>query len=566
MSDSTKQPATDGPAYVLRLTKSGACLDLHAGQSYSIGSDPEADLKLSGDDFVSRRHAWIRVLQGGTVELSDGPSRNGTFVNSQLVTQTGLRVGDRVMIGDTELVLEGGTLPAASAAPKPKRGPASHDTPVRPPRTAQRVSQEPADSGPLFAYRGKVHEKVVQWLLKCKPGDSSDEQRQALVESLLDQVMGEDRPPRGVARAEARRTILRDLTGMGPIEPLLQDDDIEEIMVNSEDVIYVASHGRIKRIPARFLNRTQLMNVIEKIVTPLGKQIDEATPRVDATLPDGSRVNAIIPPLALAGPCVTIRKFRKSGFTAQDLIDKGAINERMLAFFQLCVANRLNILISGGTGSGKTTMLNMFSSFIPPGERIVTIEDTPELRLMQDHVVRLQTRTANIEGRGEVSIRDLVINALRMRPDRIVVGECRGGEALDMIQAMNTGHDGSLTTAHANSPRDALRRLEVMCLMSGMQIPMEAVREQIASAINVVVQIARFFDGSRRVVSVAEVTGIQSGNHSLHEIFEFRREGFDADGNVKGAFACTGAPPPLVDSFAEMGVSVDRGLFREGPM
>jgi pilus assembly protein CpaF len=304
------------------------------------------------------------------------------------------------------------------------------------------------------------------------------------------------------------------------------------------------------------------MATIERIVSPLGRRIDESSPMVDARLKDGSRVNAIIPPLALRGPCITIRKFSDRKLTDRDLIRFGAVNENMVEFMRTCVLQRSNIVVSGGTGSGKTTLLNILSNFIPIEERVITVEDAAELKLVQPHVVALEARPANMEGKGSVTIRDLVKNCLRMRPDRIVVGECRGGEALDMLQAMNTGHDGSLTTAHANSPRDMLRRLEVMVLMAGMDLPVSAIREQVASAVDIVIQQTRFGDGSRRVSCISEVTGIESGTIQLGDIFRYQQQGFDENGRVRGQFVATGLVPKFYEELRERGIDVDMSIFK----
>jgi pilus assembly protein CpaF len=327
--------------------------------------------------------------------------------------------------------------------------------------------------------------------------------------------------------------------------------------------VFVERDGRLERVGKAFSSEHALSGVIERIVAPLGRHIDESSPLVDARLRDGSRVNAIIPPLSLKGPCITIRKFKRERLGAHHLIGFGALTQAMATFLEACVAARRNLLISGGTGSGKTTLLNVLSSFIPQSERIVTIEDAAELQLAQEHWVQLETRPRNIEGKGEIAIRDLVRNALRMRPDRIVVGECRGGEALDMLQAMNTGHDGSLTTLHANTPRDALSRLTTMVLMSGMELPIQAIREQIASAVNIVVQVTRFAEGSRKITAISEVSGMESGVISMQDIFVFQQDGFGDDGKVRGRFVATGCVPKFYDDLHRRGMRVDRSIFSE---
>jgi len=368
--------------------------------------------------------------------------------------------------------------------------------------------------------------------------------------------------PSGVASKQIIEQVVAESIGLGPIEPLLQDDSISEVMVNGPQDVYVEQQGRLARVPVRFIDARSLMSVIERIVTPLGRRIDEGAPMVDARLADGSRVNAIIPPLSLVGPVLTIRKFSKKRFDMDRLVEIGTMSQEMADFLKVCVEHRLNVVVSGGTGSGKTTLLNALSDFIPDSERIVTIEDAAELRLSQRHVISLEARPANVEGKGHIAIRDLVKNSLRMRPDRIVVGECRGGEALDMLQAMNTGHDGSMTTGHANSPRDLLSRLEVMVLMSGMDLPVRAIREQISSAVNVVVQQSRFKDGKRRVTDIVEVRGMEGDTILLQTLFHFQQKGVDTDGNSIGEFSGAGYAPSFYEGLLEAGVELDRDIFK----
>ncbi len=352
--------------------------------------------------------------------------------------------------------------------------------------------------------------------------------------------------------------IIDDLLGYGPLQPLLDDPDISEVMVNGPKKVYIERKGKLTKTNITFDNNEQVLRLIEKIILPLGRRIDSESPTVDARLPDGSRVNAVIEPVAIDGPTITIRKFMRDKLSVDQLITYGSITRNMAEFLRACVVARFNILISGGTGSGKTTLLNVLSGFIPEDERIVTIEDAAELKLQQEHVVRMETKPANIEGRNHVSIRDLVRNSLRMRPDRIVVGECRGGEALDMLQAMNTGHDGSLTTLHANAPRDALSRLETMCLMSGLDLPVRVIREQVASAIDVIVQQSRMKDGSRKVTSITEVSGMEGDTIVMTEVFRYEQTGIDKDGNVIGELRPTGIRPLFTPRLEAAG-------FRLGP-
>lgn len=355
--------------------------------------------------------------------------------------------------------------------------------------------------------------------------------------------------------------LISEILGLGPIEPLLKDPSVTEVMVNGPDSIYIERKGRLQKTDVRFRNTEHLMHIIDRIVTAVGRRVDESSPMVDARLADGSRVNVIIPPLSLIGPCVTIRKFSKDVLTVDKMIEFGSFDQRMAEFLEDCVKGRLNIVVSGGAGSGKTTLLNVLSSYVPATERIVTLEDSAELQLKQDHVVTLETRPPNIEGEGEVTMRDLVRNALRMRPDRIIVGECRTGEALDMLQAMNTGHDGSMTTAHANSARDALSRLETMVLMSGMELPLRAIRSQIASAVDIIVQIARLRDGSRKIINIAEVTGMEGDIITLQDLFYFENHGVDQDGRITGAFLTSGLRPLCTEKLAMNGVTLPPDLF-----
>ncbi len=357
-------------------------------------------------------------------------------------------------------------------------------------------------------------------------------------------------------KKKIKEELLDEIIGFGPITGLLSDSNVNEIMVNGPDHVYIEKSGKLVLTDAKFKNDNHVLHVIKKIVAPIGRRIDESSPMVDARLPNGSRVNAIIPPLSIDGPSITIRKFSEDPFKVDDLVRFGTLTSKMGELIKYCVEGRLNIVVSGGTGSGKTTTLNVLSSFIPEDERIVTIEDAAELQLSQEHVVRLETRPVNIEGKGEVTIRDLVKNSLRMRPDRIIVGEVRSGEALDMLQAMNTGHDGSLTTGHANSPRDMLSRLETMVLMSGMNLPIKAIRDQVASAIDIIVQQSRLMDGSRKITYITEVQGMEGDVIILQDIFKFEQKGLDSKGKVKGEFVSTGIMPKFVQKLKEKGINI----------
>ncbi|MDY4474823.1 CpaF family protein [Mitsuokella sp.] len=387
-------------------------------------------------------------------------------------------------------------------------------------------------------------------------------QIETLIGDYCQRVLDED--PFAIPQGEKPRLIadIRDeVLGLGPIEALRKDDSITEIMVNGPHQVFVERMGKLELTDAKFHDTAHLMNIIERILTPLGRRVDESSPLVDARLEDGSRVNIIIPPLSLIGPCLTIRKFSKTPLTVDNLISFGTMDEKMATFLRACIKARVNILVSGGTGSGKTTTLNVISSFIPEGERIVTIEDAAELRLQQQHVVTLEARPANLEGRGAITIRDLVRNALRMRPDRIIVGEVRTGEALDMLQAMNTGHDGSLTTAHANSPRDALSRLETMVMMSGLELPERAIREQISSAIDLILHQSRMRDGSRKITHITEVQHMEGTTITTQDLFRFEQTGFDNNGKVLGHFMPTGMQPEFLEKFEISGIKLPEGFF-----
>jgi len=393
---------------------------------------------------------------------------------------------------------------------------------------------------------------------------SQTDEVRATIEEMFDQILTEENIV--LSRAERQRlfeSIVAEILGYGPIEPLLRDESITEIMVNGAKQIYIERNGKLEKTNYVFESDDHAMRIIDRIVAPLGRRIDESQPYVDARLPDGSRVNAIIPPLALNGPTLTIRKFSKKPLTIQNLIDFGTVTPEAVEFLRACVVSRLNAVVSGGTGSGKTTLLNILSGFIPDDERIITVENAAELQLRQDHVVTLESRPPNIEGKGEVTIRDLVNNCLRMRPDRIVVGECRAGEALDMLQAMNTGHDGSLTTAHSNSPRDTLARLETMCLMAGMDLPIRAIREQVASAVDVIVHEERMRDGSRKVVNVTEVQGMEGDVIVMQDIFTFEQTGFEG-GKVIGRLKPTGIRPKFMDKIEAMNIRLPPSIFGIG--
>ena len=412
--------------------------------------------------------------------------------------------------------------------------------------------------------KARLHRAIINRMDLTKLGQLDPEQLHNEVARLAEDLLtAENAPLSAFERERLVGEVRHELFGLGPLEPLLADQTICDILINSPSQIYVERGGRLVRTEVAFKDDEHLMRVIERIVSSVGRRIDESSPMVDARLKDGSRVNAIIPPLALDGPVLSIRRFGSDPLRMAKLIEYDALTKDMADMFEMCVRARLNVLISGGTGAGKTTLLNALSSYIPNDERIVTIEDSAELQLQQPHVVRLETRPANIEGRGEVTQRDLVKNALRMRPDRIVIGEVRGGEAIDMLQAMNTGHDGSLTTIHANTPRDALARIETMIQMTGMRLSDRAMRQQVASALDIVIQAARLSDGTRRVTSISEITGMEGETITMQEIFHFERKGVDKDGKVLGRYRPTGVRPRFAERLKQYGMQLPRVFFEE---
>jgi pilus assembly protein CpaF len=388
-----------------------------------------------------------------------------------------------------------------------------------------------------------------------------EENAREKIRQIIDEVVMNGRLPEGIDALRLEEDVFNEAMRLGPLEELLADDSISEIMVNGPSKVYIERSGRIELSDCQFSDDASVLSIIERIVSPIGRRIDESMPYVDARLADGSRVNAIIAPLALSGPTITIRKFSKKAYSTEDFVKFGTWTRNAAEFMKLCVLLRKNIVVAGGTGSGKTTLLNLLSSFIPEDERIITVEDAAELKLQQPHVIRLEARPPNIEGKGAVTIRDLVKNCLRMRPDRIIVGECRSGEALDMLQAMNTGHDGSLTTVHANSPRDVISRLETMVLMSGMELPSKAIREQISSAVDIIIHESRYSDGTRKVAAITEVTGLEGNQIVMQDIFIFRQTGVAENGKILGHFEPTGSVPTWFDTLSGMGLSIDPKMF-----
>jgi pilus assembly protein CpaF len=410
--------------------------------------------------------------------------------------------------------------------------------------------------------KGRVHRKLIERLNLSSLDKLSREQVVDAIRKVVHDLLAQESAPLNFEeREELVRQVLDEIFGLGPIEPLMQDPEVSDILVNTYKQVYIERHGKLETTDVRFQDDKHLLQVIDRIVSAVGRRIDDSSPMVDARLADGSRVNAIIKPLAIDGPHLSIRKFKRDALSGEDLINKESLTEPMLELLKGIVRARLNVIISGGTGAGKTTLLNILSSFIPVTERIVTIEDSAELQLKQPHVVRLETRPANIEGMGEVPQRLLLINALRMRPDRIIMGECRGGEAVDMLQAMNTGHDGSITTIHANTPRDALSRIETMVSMSSLDLPERAVRQQIASAVQVVIQVSRLSDGTRKVVQIAEISGMEGDVITMQDIFVFERHGIGEDERVLGKFKASGIRPKFTERLKAYGIDLGSLLF-----
>jgi pilus assembly protein CpaF len=523
----------------------------------TIGRVAANDLVLS-DISVSKRHAELRRTGDG-IWVRDLDSTNGCLLGGRPLAsgeEVAWPPGQDLRIGVFTLAHENGHRARKEKPRHPKADEAA---------TRRKSSETRQKTPEVIRLRNQVHRRLLEMidLRRLDLKEVDDQKLREQCHEILKRIMNDYRQqiPQGLPEAEFVKDVLDEALGLGPLEDLIADPDVSEIMVNRKDQIFVERKGRLKLSPKIFSSDLSLMGVITRIVGPIGRRVDESSPMVDARLKDGSRVNVIIPPLALNGPSVTIRKFPASPLRVTDLIRFGTLTDAMAAFIQACVVHRKNIVISGGTGSGKTTTLNILSGYVPDDERIVTIEDAAELQLPQEHVVRMESRPPNIEGKGAVSIRDLVRNALRMRPDRIIVGECRGGEALDMLQAMNTGHDGSLTTGHANSPEDMLSRLETMVMMSGEDLPSRAIREQIASGIDFIIQQTRFSCGTRKVTHIAEVAGIEEGRVMLQSIFYFKQEGFDSDGKTRGRFMATGWIPRFYDELQQRGIEMDMTIF-----
>jgi pilus assembly protein CpaF len=527
-----------------------------------IGSGPDCLVRIQGRG-IGARHARLDVTQDGRFSVVDLGCPAGTRVNGERVVTAGpLGAWDVLRVGDAEIriadLAAGG---AASRADSTDRGYAD---------AAFSASDATGGAVPgeafLAAARRAHRELLGQLDLRRRDvAGMSDLALRQLAASVLRPIAAGEHPGNGVEADRLVEFVLDEALGLGPLEPLLADDSVREIMVNGPDAIFTECGGRITRAAYRFSGEPALRGIVDRIVAPVGRRVDDASPMVDARLPDGSRVNVVVPPLALRGTAVTIRRFGKRRPSAQDLLENATLSPDMLDFLRTCVVHRRNMIVSGGTGSGKTTLLNVLSSLIPREERVVTIEDSAELAFDHPNLVALETRPRNMEGRGEITVRDLVRNALRMRPDRIVIGECRGGETLDMLQAMNTGHDGSLSTVHANSPRELLSRLEVMVLMSGVELPIHAIREQVAASVHVVVHQARFPSGARRITRITEVTGISAGVVQTQDIFRYDPGGGDASlPSAAGTFRATGHVPQFYEALARSGSRLDLGPFVGG--
>ena len=541
-------------------------LSIPPGQ-YQVGSSEAVPIQLPFVG-VSKLHCVLQASES-SLRIADLGSSNGTFLNGQRIGREFVNVpaDSDIEIGSVHIhvgALRTETGPVHAAPTPPPAAPADSEQQFKSRILA--VSGIPMSARPLVQeIKKQAHSELLVRLnmkrlaLNSVSENDLEEKARTTIHEILNEL---SIPlPEGVTQEKIENELYHEAIGLGPLEDLISRDDITEIMVNGPDNVYVEHKGVLYKTDTAFADDHQVLAAIERIVSPLGRRIDESSPMVDARLKDGSRVNAIIPPLSLVGPSITIRKFAKTPLTVENLISYGSITAEIAHFLDVCVKIRKNILISGGTGSGKTTLLNILSGYLPAKERIITIEDAAELQLRQEHLVRLESRPANIEGKGEVTIRDLVRNSLRMRPDRIVIGECRGGEALDMLQAMNTGHDGSLTTIHANSPRDALARLETLVLMAGFDLPLRAIREQIASAISIIVQINREKDGSRKVVCVSEITKMEGDIITMQDLFTFQQDGWSEDGRLLGHFEPTGAIPTFLEDIQRANLDLDISMF-----
>lgn len=572
---------------------------------YVVGREATCDIRLNRPT-ISKRHAELQ-RRGSAFHIKDLNSSSGVFINDQRVAHAELKPGDRLILGDvllwfqasalpagggaTELIRSGGTAMIAGGstvaltAEELREAQMNGGLPAGAERTASDSPFIPAqkakeDASPFASAKGRnerradvytqlrasIHEELIEAIrIRRNSLETLEDQElwtkaRTFTNQIIFGLQQTGRLPAGVDPQQLLRDVLNEALGLGPIQDFLSDPDIEEIMVNGPDNIFYVRKGQMIKSDKVYIDEERLETVINRIVAPLGRQINKLSPMVDARLSDGSRVNAIIAPVSRVGPVVTIRKFPAKPLTPDELVKRGAMSPAMMKFFKLAVEHRLNIIVSGATAAGKTTLLNCLSSFIPPDERIITIEDSAELQIPLPHVITLETRPGNAEGTPEITIRDLVRNALRMRPNRVIVGECRGGEAVDMLQAMNTGHDGSLTTGHSNGPREMLSRLETMCLMAGIEMPLVAIREQVARAINMIIQVERFPDGKRRITYVTELMGLDEGEYLLKDVYRFETTTI-SDAKVEGRFVPCGVIPNFIAHLKENGVDVPLEIF-----
>lgn len=533
---------------------------------YPVGSDNDNKIIIPDTD-VAPRHA-ILILRPDGFWVENLNNQNGTFIDGRPFNgRAAFTVGQELRIGSCSMKVY---YPDSDKSSVPEPAPvveSSVNMPAAPQSSHAPLKQKLSDSRDeqKRAIKRQIHAELLERLdiTRLTAANIGEKDLHDRAQKMLELIISDisKRLPSWINQKELQKEVFDEAVGLGPLEDLLADPEITEIMVNRFDQIYVERSGNLSLSDRTFMDNNSVLAIIERIVAPIGRRIDESQPYVDARLKDGSRVNAIIPPLALTGPCLTIRKFSEKPFKVEDLIRFKTMTRDIADFLDMCVKLRKNIVVAGGTGSGKTTFLNVISLFLPQSNRIVTIEDSAELKLTQQHIVRLESRPPNIEGKGAITIRDLLRNALRMRPDRIIIGECRGGEALDMLQAMNTGHDGSMTTVHANTPRDVISRLETMTLMAGMELPLSAIREQIGSAVHLVVQTARLSDGTRKVTNVTEITGMEGDRITMQDIFVFKQTGCDAEGRVLGSFMATGAVPTFLEAGKARGMQIDMSMF-----
>ena len=540
--------------------------------NWLIGRESSCDIVLTSSQ-ISRRHARI-IWDGGQFYIEDCGSSLGTYIGSARINdRESISVGHRIHIGTFELFLSPEEMTGDDSSEGDHTSYTQVDAALKGNIVQGKLLHEYKNANLLYsdemmALKRRIHERVLTEMHLVDMNINVNEMQKAESRKNLDRALNKvlrelwHELPRNIPAEIFKEALVDELINYGPISSLLRAPDIDEVMVNGPNLIFVEKRGKLYETGIRFFNERHLISIIQRIVEPLGRHVDEASPMVDARLPDGSRVNAIIPPLALDGASVTIRKFASKKLTTEDLVGFGSMTQNIADFMAEAVRARQNIIISGGTGSGKTTLLNVLSQFIPLEERLVTIEDSAELKLSHRNIVRLESRPANIEGRGRIGIRDLLVNSLRMRPDRIIIGECRAGEALDMLQAMNTGHDGSLTTVHANSPRDAVSRLENMVLMAGYELPISAIRDQVASAVNLIIQQNRLVDGSRKITQISEVVGREGNVVTMQDIFVFQQEGLDSEGKVTGFFTATGNIPHFIEVLRQRGrLKIDMSIF-----